>query len=184
MVNRTTLAEKLGMTPRTSVLLQKAKGLGLADASALELLAVSRGCWHYRQPEMPGLLTVEESRFTNEELAIALLSPSQPYSPHTIRLGAAMLGAADNRAEELISLAKAEGCETPVRYIAKAGLHFEPNNRLWHELLAKLPQTRQPEEGVFPHRTRFVSSTGFTRTGRGNVTIWIRPRADLALADG
>src|SRR5437879_4851942 len=119
MMNRTTLAEKLGMSPQTSVLLQKATGLGLSDASALELLAVSRGCWHYRQPEMPDPLTVEESRFTNEELAIALLSPSQPYSPHTIRLGAAMLGAAGNRAETLISLAKTEGCETLVRYIAK-----------------------------------------------------------------
>jgi hypothetical protein len=183
-MNRTTLAEKLGMPPRTSVLLQKAKGLGLSDVSALELLAVSRGCWHYRQPEMPDPLTVEETQFTNEELAIALLSPSQPYSPHTIRLGAAMLGAAVNRAETLLSLAKAEGCEIAVRYIANAGLQFEPNNSLWHELLAKLSQTPDPEEGIFPHPTRFVSSTGFTRAGRGNVTIWIRPRADLALADG
>src|SRR6266487_6190003 len=103
MMNRTTLAEKLGLPPRTSVLLQKAEGLGLSDASALELLAVSRGCWHYRQPEMPDPLMVEESRFTNEELAIALLSPNLPYSPHTIRLGAAMLGAPSNRAEALLN---------------------------------------------------------------------------------
>jgi hypothetical protein len=183
-MNTPTLAEKLGTTAHTSALRHKAQRLGLANVAALEWLAVARGCWHYRQPEMPDPPDVAESQFSNEELAIALLSPSQPYSPHTIRLGAAMLGAAGNGAERLAGLAKAEGCEIAVRYIAKAGLQFEPDNPLWHELLEKLPETREPEDGVLPHATRFVSMTGFTRAGPGKVTVWIRPRADLALAHG
>src|SRR5438093_7310879 len=127
VMNTLTLGEKLGGKPFASMILQKAKDLGLPDASALELLAVARGCWHYRQPEMPDPPMVDESRFTNEELAIALLSPNLPYSPHTIRLGAAMLGAPSNRAEALLNLSKTEGCEVVVRHIAKAGLSLEPN---------------------------------------------------------
>lgn len=179
-----TLAEKIGMSAPSSVLLKKAARLGLSDPAALEGLAVARGCWHYRQPEMPDPPSVDESQFSNEELAIMLLSPIQPYSPHTIRLGAAMLGAAGNRVERLFNLSKAEGCEMVVRYIAKAGLQFEPGNPLWHDLLDKLPETREPEDGVLPHPTRFVSMTGFTRAGPGKVTVWIRPRADLALVHG
>ena len=183
-MNTLTLGEKLGGKPFASMILQKAKDLGLPDASALELLAVARGCWHYRQPGMPDPPIVDESRFTNEELAIALLSPNLPYSPHTIRLGAAMLGALSNRVEALLNLSKTEGCEVVVRHIAKAGLRFEPNNQLWQELLNKLPQQPEPLEGVLPHPTRFVSMTGLTRSGPGKVTIWIRPRPDLALAHG
>jgi hypothetical protein len=184
VTNTLTLAEKLGRKPQVSLLLQKAKALGLPDAEALELLAVARGCWHYRRPEMPEPAKVGDSQFTNEELAIALLSPNLPYSPHTIRLGAAMLGAAGNREKELVNLAKAEGCEAIVSYIAKAGLRFEPNNPLWKDLLAELPQTAEPEDGILPHPTRFVSMTGFTRSGPGKVTVWIRPRADLVLING
>jgi len=179
-----TLAEKLGTTARTSPLLQKAQRLGLLDAIALEGLAVARGCWHYRQPEAPRPPSVDESQFTNEELAIALLSPNQPYSPHTIRLGAAMLGAVGNDPAKLTRLAQSEGSEIVVRYIARAGLQFEPDNLLWRALFEKLPDTREPEDGIFPHATRFVSMTGFTRNGPGKLTVWIRPRADLALAHG
>jgi hypothetical protein len=179
-----TLAEKLGMTARTSPLLQKAERLGLANATSLEWLAVARGCWHYRQPEAPGSPSVDETQFTNEELAITLLSPNQPYSPHTIRLGAAMLGAVGNDPEKLTRLAQSEGSEIAVRYISKAGLQFEPDNPLWRALLERLPEVREPEDGIFPHPTRFVSMTGFTRNGPGKVTVWIRPRADLAFAHG
>jgi hypothetical protein len=87
------LAEKLGVTPHPSPLLQKAQDLGLSGAASLEGLAVARGCWHYRQAEIPALTEAGESQFSNEELAIALLSPSHPYSPRAIRVGAAMLGA-------------------------------------------------------------------------------------------
>jgi len=179
-----TLAEKLGTTAHDSSLLKKGHRLGLTNAAALEWLAVARGCWHYRQPETPEMRGVDESEFTNEELAIALLSPNQPYSPHTIRLGAAMLGAVGNDPAELTRLAKAEGSGFVVRYIAKAGLQFEPDNPLWRALLERLPENHETADGILPHPTRFVSMTGFTRNGPGKVTVWIRPRADLALAHG
>ena len=172
------------MTTRHSTLLEKARSLGFNQPADFEGLAVARGCWHYRQPDMPASHVVSEARFSNEELAISLLSPSQPYSPHTIRLGAAMLGAIGNSSEKLLALAKAEGSEIAVRYIAKAGLRFEPNNSLWHKLFQKLSDTPEPPSGVFPHPTRFISMTGFTRKGPGKVIVWIRPRADLTFTHG
>jgi hypothetical protein len=179
-----TLAEELGTMARNSPLLQKARRPGFASATALKSLPVARGCWHYRPPGVLDPPSVDESQFSNEELAIALLSPSQPYSPPTIRLGAAMLGAVGNDPEKLIRLAKSEGSEIMVRYIAKAGRQFEPENSLWRDLLEELPETREPEDGIFPHPTRCVSMTGFTRSGPGKVTFWIHPRADLALTRG
>ncbi len=133
---------------------------------------------------MPESPVVEESLFSNEELAIALLSPNLPYSPHTIRLGAAMLGADGNDLGTLVTLAKAEGCEMAVRYVARAGRQFEPDNGLWSQLLGKVAISPEPPSGVFPHPTRFVSMTGITRAGVGRVVVWVRPRAELALAHG
>ena len=121
-----------------SRLLDKARCLGLREPADLEWLAVARGCWHYRQPEMPESVRVDESLFSNEELAIALLSPNQLYSPHTIRLGAAMLGAPGNSPLIIAELALGEGAGIPVRYIAKAAAQFEPENPFWDELLQKL----------------------------------------------
>ena len=72
-MNTLTLAEKLGAAARSSPLLQKAERLGLTNAAALESLAVARGCWHYRQPEMPASPPVAVSQFSNEELALSLL---------------------------------------------------------------------------------------------------------------
>lgn len=179
-----TVGDKLGITARHSMLLEKARNLGLTHPAQFESLAVARGCWHYRQPEMPDLPTVSESQFSDEELAIALLSPSQPYSPHTIRLGAAMLGAIGNSAETIVTLAFEERAAIAVHYIAKAATQFEPENSFWRDLLQRLPIVAEPTEGVFPHPTRFVSMTGFTRRGPEKIVVWIRPRADLSLAHG
>jgi len=183
-VKTTTLAEKLGTTPHISPLLQKAKRLGLDSPELLEGLAVIRGCWHYRSPDLVPVPEVSESKFTNEELSAALLSPCLPYSPHTLRVGAAMLGATSNDVEVLAHLAASERCAVPMRYIANAALRFEPNNPFWRQLLESLPETPPVKDGVMPHPTRFVSMTGMTRAGMHPVTIWIRPRSDLALTHG
>ncbi len=177
-------AEKLGATPHDSLLLQKAKRLGLPSPQLLEGLAVARGCWHYRSPDLAPAPHIPEVDFSNEELAVALLSPCLPYSPHTIRLGAAMLGATGNEVATIASLAVDERCVAPVRYIAEAALRYEPANPFWNQLLDHLPAAPAPKAGVMPHPTRFVSMTGMTRAGMHPVTIWIRPRADLALAHG
>jgi hypothetical protein len=133
---------------------------------------------------MAAIPSVSESLLSNEELAIALLSASQPYSPHTIRVGAAMLGAEGNDRATLAGLAHSEGCETAVRYIAQSGRQFEPENPFWQDLLERVPCGEEPGDGIFPHPTRFVSMTGITRAGVGRVVVWIRPRADLATAHG
>lgn len=180
----TTLAEKLGIEAGPSLLSEKADSLGLTPVCRLEELAVSRGCWHYHQPHMPAALPMDETLFSNEELAVALLSPSQPYSPNTIRLGAAMLGAKGNDPVRIASLARAESADISVRYVANAGLRFEPDLPLWKALVREFSSTADPPPGVFPHPTRFVSMTGFTRAGAGRVAVWIRPRPDLALTHG
>jgi hypothetical protein len=183
-VKTTTLAEKLGTTAHISQLLQKARRFGLDSSELLEGLAVARGCWHYRSPDLAPVPAVSGSDFTNEELAVALLSPSLPYSAHTIRVGAAMLGATTNDVDVLTRLAVAERCIASVRYIANAALRFEAANPFWQQLLDRLPETLPVKEGVMPHPTRFVSMTGMTRAGMHPVTIWIRPRPDLALTRG
>ncbi|HTD65116.1 MAG TPA: hypothetical protein VK846_01130 [Candidatus Limnocylindria bacterium] len=179
-----TLAKKLGTTSHLSGLLIKARRLGMETPEALESLAVARGCWHYKHAEMVPAPDVSEEQFSNEELAMALLSPCQLYSPHTIRVGAAMLGAIGNDPESLAWLTVAERCEQQVRYIARAAIGFEPENSFWPHLLALLPDMPEMKDGIMPHPTRFVSMTGMTRAGTQRVTVWIRPRATLALAHG
>jgi hypothetical protein len=183
-VKMPTLAEKLGMTTHLSPLLHKARRLGLHSPELMESLGVARGCWHYRSPSLLPAPGVSESDFSNEELAVALLSPCLPYSPRTIRVGAAMLGATGNDVATLARLAVMERAVVPVRYIATAALRFETNNPFWRQLLDRLPQTPLVPEGVMPHPTRFVSMTGISRLGKGPLTIWIRPRPDLAMAHG
>jgi hypothetical protein len=179
-----TLAEKLGTTAHFSPLLQKAKRLGLDLPATLEALGVARGCWHYRSPGMMPAPAVSESDFSNAELAIALLSSGLPYSPHSIRVGAAMLGATGNDPVTVARLTVAERCVAQVRYVAAAGLHFEPVNPFWQELLGRLPDTPPVKEGVMPHPTRFVSLVGMSRAGAGQAAAWIRPRRDLCPAHG
>jgi hypothetical protein len=173
-----TLAEKLGTTTHLSPLLQKARRLGL-DASGLERLAIQRGCDYYHQGERLPPASISQDQLSNEELAIALLNPALRYDPQTIRLGAAMLGAAGNDCAEIARLARMERCESVVRYVAMAGRKFEPRNTYWEMLLALLPTGPAPKSSVVPHPTRFVAMTGFTRRGAETVTEWIRPSTPL-----
>ena len=50
-----TLTNKLGAPVHHSLVLRKAKGSGLHDASALIGLAIARGCWHYQGGPEPVL---------------------------------------------------------------------------------------------------------------------------------
>jgi len=169
-----TLAAKLGITTHVSPLLQKARRLGLGPRE-LQTLAVQRGCRHYSNGSEPKEPSVPEQEFSNEELAIALLSPALLYDPHSIRCGAAMLGAPGNVPRRLARLAVMERAVVPVHHVAAAGQRFEPENPFWKELLAALPPAPPPKSGVLPHPTRFVAMTGFTRRGPGLVIEWQRP---------
>ncbi len=170
-----TLAAKLGTTTHLSPLLHKARRLGLGPRE-LEILAVQRGCIHYSDGSEPAVPLATEGKFSNEDLALALLSPALRYDPHSLRCGAAMLGAEGNDPRRLARRAVMELCVVPVRHVAEAGRRFEPDNPFWKELLDALPPTRPPRPGVLPHPTRFVAMTGFTRRGPGLVVEWQRPQ--------
>jgi len=169
-----TLAAKLGTTTHLSPLLRKARRLGL-QAAELERLAIERGCDYYGGGELTPSVHVSVEQLSNAELAIALVNTALRYDPQTLRLGAAMLSAEGNSPGEIARLAVMERCERVVRYIAEAGLKFEPGNAFWPRLLDLLPVTAPPRSGVLPHPTRFVAMTGFTRRGPETVIEWIRP---------
>lgn len=170
-----TLAEKLGTTRHLSPLLNKAQRLELGPRE-LEILAAQRGCRHYSNGSEPPTPFASEEDFSNEELAIALLSTALRYDPQSIRCGAAMLGAEGNDPGRLARLAVRERSERIVCYVAEAGRGFEPSNLFWSRLLEALPKVPPPPSGVLPHPTRFVAMTGFTRNGPELLVEWQRPR--------
>jgi hypothetical protein len=173
-----TLAEKLGTTTHTSPLLQKARELGLG-IEGLERLAILRGCDYYQDGGPPPPTAISREQFSNAELAVAFLSPSLPPTPRTIRLAAALVGAADVRADDLAGRAKQEKCEGVLRYIAESGRRFEAENPFWSRLLELLPEAKVNTD-LLPHPTRFVEMTGIDRGRVGLLTRWIRPRQRAA----
>lgn len=179
-----TLAGRLGTTPHISSLLMKARRMGVRQPEDFEKLAVLRGLRYYDprgdSMKLPPTLaetptTTVEPAFTNEELALALLSPSAPYSLQRLRMGAAMLAAEGNRPERIASLARRERSETIVRHIGQCGMETEPQNPFWKSLLDLLPITPPPRPDALPHPTRFVAMTGLSRAGKGCLMQWIRP---------
>ena len=185
-----TLARKLGTTEHHSLLLRKAREMGLHNAAELIGLAVARGCQHYGGGSEPVPATPpSRETFSDEELAVALLSPCLPYSPRALRVGAQMLGSRGNHPLRLALLARRERAETVVRHIATAGRQTEPEELFWQELLAALPPVSPFRSilptGVLPHPSRFRSETGLTTpsslfTGGDPQVTWLRPSPSSA----
>lgn len=124
---------------------------------------------------------MHQTALTNEELAIALLNCSGSYSPHSIRCGAAMLGAIGNDPAVAAKLAIWERSEAVVRFVAECGRKFEPENTYWVDLLDRLPACSAPKDGVMPHPTRFVAMSGYERgVGKKITTQWQRPQRSAA----
>ena len=177
----TTLAEKLGIPTHHSILLRKAREIGLNDSSALIGLAVVRGCQHYRGgPEQVPTMPPSRAAFSDEELAIALLSPCLPYNSRAVRVGAQMLGSRSNQPRRLALLARKERAESVVRHIAAAGQRTEPQESFWPELLMALSPAASLRAGVLPHPSRFYMETGRTDpsnpvTRGGAQRTWLRP---------
>lgn len=186
-----TLAEKLGAPVHYSLLLRKARAAGLHDSSALISLAVARGCQHYQAgPEPPPAKTPSCAAFSDEELAIALLSPSLPYYPRAVRVGAQMLGSRRNRPARLALLARRERAENVVRHVAAAGQQTEPGELFWQELLAALPPASPSRSvlppGVLPHASRFCIEMGLlnpfnSAPGGKQRVMWLRPRSSSSV---
>ena len=179
-----TLAQRMGTTPHISPLLMKAGRLGLKKPEDLEKLAVRRGLRYYESygdskslpnDQAGSIINAKEDVLSNEELALALISPATPYSLQRLRMGAAMIAALGNKAETIAHLAKRERSESIVRHIAQCGNEAEPNNPFWKKLLRLLPQTPAPVIDALPHLTRFVAMTGLTHAGKGLRMQWIRP---------
>jgi hypothetical protein len=178
MIN--TLARRLGTTTHLSPLMQKAKRLGVHTAEGLERIAIARGLRYFGRidPESDDLnpdCMPDPDHFSNEELAIALMSPSLPYSLNRIRMAAAMLGADGVSAENVLRLARLERSETIVRHIAESAVRVEPDYPLWRALLRRLPATLPLAPDILPHQSRFVAMTGLDRSGRNLRMQWIRP---------
>lgn len=176
-----TLATKLGTTTHVSTLRQKARHLGLVTEADLVNEAVARGCFHYMQAHEPPQQRVSETQFSNEELALSLLTIANPYDPHLIRVGAMMLGAEGINPKTLVRYAVWERSESVVRAIAEAALRYEPENPLWRDLFDALSDAPPVREGVLPHHTRFVSMPGLIGPQKFGRTVWLRPRKIAAL---
>lgn len=151
----------------------------------LERLAVRRGLRYYdcfaessesRQDVGAAPANEDVGDFSNEELALALLSLATPYSLHRLRMGAAMLAAEGNSPEKITRLAQRERCGLLVRHIAQCGQQVEPDNPFWNSLLDHFPAPSKPvDPDVLPHPSRFVAMSGLSRRGKGLVMQWIRP---------
>ncbi len=165
-----------------SPLLDKAEQLGLNAPEDLEALAVLRGCRYYdvrnegEQLRKELRLQISADRFSNTELAVALLSPVLPESLLRQRMGSAMLSARDVDPAELADLAESEGCAGLVRYIAECGKDVEPEEVFWRSLLREI--ISQPyDETKVPHPTRLFEMTGISRGHVGIQKRWLRPVA-------
>jgi len=174
-----TLANRMGTSTHISPLMHKAKRLGVASPDDLEEIAIARGLRYFGQASGFGngntMDALNPENFTNGELAIALMSPSLPYSLTRLRMAGAMLGAEDVSPPEILRLARLERCETIVRHIAECAFKVEPLQPLWTTLLEHLPHLPPPPPDILPHPSRFVAMSGFDRTGRTNRMQWIRP---------
>jgi hypothetical protein len=163
-----TLAQELGEISHCSVLLRRARGVGLESTAALIRLAVARGCRHYA-PAFPPLKSDPGIEvFSNEELVSLLLLGSNEYEPIAIRCAAQLAGSCE--VEQLVRVAKRERVSRPLAYIAKAGrTHDAVQKAFWSKLLKCLGEQSPVADGILPHWSRFVSQTGVTSSGGGSV---------------
>lgn len=163
-----TLAQRLGENSHCSILLRKARGLGINSYEDFVRLAVARGCSHYAgiYPEIendPGLEII-----SNEELVALLLLGSNEFEAMAIRCAAQLAGGCD--AKRLAHVARRERVSRPLAYIARAGsAHDSLRKDYWDQLLTLLGEQPPVADGLLPHWSRFVSQTGVTRNGGGNV---------------
>jgi hypothetical protein len=174
-----TLANRLGTGSHLSPLMQKARRLGVFSPDDLEEIAITRGLRYFGQTSDHGNKStskaIDPKNFTNGELAIALMSPSLPYSLTRLRMAGAMLGAEGVSPPEILRLARLERCESIVRHIAECAFKVEPHHPLWSALLEHLPDFAPPPPDILPHPSRFVAMSGIDRTGRTYRMQWIRP---------
>ena len=179
------VSERLGGTPHLSPLLRKARRLGLASPDSLLALAVKRGCIHYTPPGFIAAEVIEpgESRLSDVELAVALISGAQEFDPQRIRCAAQLLGSPNVHPEIAARLATMERCEQILAHIAQSALRGDAPERagFWQSLLSRIKSRPAVASGVLPHPSRFMVQSGFTRfhlTGP-SASVWLKPAPHL-----
>jgi len=173
------LAHLLGLPLHHSALLRKLRAWGVDTPEKLIVLAAQRGCHHYQTGLRAPAIPIQCC--SNEELAVALLSPNNPYHPRLIRAGAQLLSGPDIRPERLVHEALKERCAPVLWHIVKAAQRVEAENPTWRhlaELIARRFKRLKPvKAGVLPTEGRFCVETGFLARKRRQCIHhqWLRP---------
>lgn len=171
-----TLAQTLSTTAPVSVLLRKARRLGLPDLPSLIALAAGRGCRHYSNGGEGKTTTPSLEDLPNDELAILLIAGENPYDPIAIRCAAQIARAQDVEPGRLARLAVMEKTIRVLSHIARAGAEHDTEGAdFWRGILEHLPQQAIRKEPDLPHWTRFVSMPGRQRHGIAPVR-WLVPQ--------
>jgi hypothetical protein len=169
-----TLAQALQSTTPVSLLLRKARRLGLVDLQDFITLAVQRGCTHY-QAFAKSDAGFHDVALDNHELTILLLIGENAYDPTAIRCAAQLARSPENQPARLARLAIMEKCERVLAYIARAGVAHDPDGcGFWNEILRLLPVQPARDTTRLPHWSRFVSMPGIQRHGPVAAT-WLTP---------
>ena len=173
-----TLARKLGNPTHVSPLLKKLERAGITNTKEMAATAIARGCHHYAGCLSTRPIPARTSQaISDEELAIALLCPSNPYDPMLVRIGSQLLSKQSCKPEKLIALAKRERCEVILKYIAQAGKETEPDSSTWKYFIAQLLQCGEPKKGILPHKSRFRRETGITNPKKPTLKAqWLRAK--------
>jgi hypothetical protein len=176
---RPPLAHLLGLPSHQSALLRKLRAFGIDSPEKLIALAAQRGCYHYQTgltvPPVPTHLC------SNEELAVALLSPNNPYHPRLIRAGAQLLSGPDIRPERLVHEALKERCGEVLWHVVRAAQRVEPANPTWRHLAGLIAdhfrRLKPVKAGILPADGRFCVETGFIARHPANhiQRRWLRP---------
>ncbi|MES2995312.1 MAG: hypothetical protein V4733_00715 [Verrucomicrobiota bacterium] len=170
-----TLAEKLGETTPSSLLVRKAVRLGINDHTLAIRLAVQRGCRHYATPGVSSIEDPGHDRFSDEELTILLLSGQNPYDPTAIRCAAQLARSPHVSPTRLALLAERFKTRRVLAHIARAGSRHDPEGAtFWLTLLSSLSSSPERAEPDLPHWSRFVSMPGIQRHGPAPVR-WLTP---------
>lgn len=171
-----TLSQALGTTAHVSVLLRKARRLGVGSLKDAIAVAVQRGCRHYQavaagsRASDPG-----QSSLSDEELVILLLLGEQPYEPFAIRCAAQMARSPEVDPQRLARLAIRERCRRVLAHIAREGVKRDDDGRdFWKAVLSHIDPPPERKEEHLPHGTRFVSMPGYQRNGYVR-SQWLKP---------
>jgi hypothetical protein len=169
------LAHQLGCTTPVSLLIHKARRLGLYGIDSFIQLASKRGCHHYSNPQHSDITDPGLAQLTNTELTILLISGENSYEPMAIRCAAQLDRSQDVDPIRLATLATRQKADRVLHHIARAGINHDPlGHSFWSTILITLPDHPPRPEPHLPHWSRVVSLSGYLRGGIQKST-WLTP---------